>query len=242
MRYIYLSPHLDDAVLSAGGLIYEQSKSGIPVEVWTFMCGFPPEGEVSPLAQALHFQWEFSSAKETVEKRRAENVKATAIVGAKAVHFDFLDCIYRRSQNGDWLYAENIFDPPHADEEGLPGGIAKAIAPRLEPDDVLICQLAIGSHVDHIIVRKAAELLGRPLLYDADIPYLLNHPEELSPKTAGMKEKVHVVSEATLRSWQEAIAAYKSQIAVLFENPGLMPAKVRAYWSEYRGIRFWKSK
>ncbi|MCL4529807.1 MAG: PIG-L family deacetylase [Chloroflexi bacterium] len=240
MRYVYLSPHLDDAVLSAGGLIYEQTRSGNPVEIWTIMCGFPPEGEVSPFAEDMHMQWGFSSARETVEKRRSENMNAAAIVGAKAVHFDFLDCIYRRSKNGDWLYAENIFDPPHADEADLPVEIAKETASRLQPNDVLVCQLAIGSHIDHVTVRKAAELLKRPLIYDADIPYLLNHPDELGPKTAGMKEKVYSISEAGLKSWQEAIAAYKSQMAVLFESPELMREKILAYWSEHQGIRFWE--
>ncbi|NTU55874.1 MAG: PIG-L family deacetylase, partial [Anaerolineales bacterium] len=48
MRWIYLSPHLDDAVLSAGGLIYEQTRSGTPVEIWTFMCGVPSGTEFSP--------------------------------------------------------------------------------------------------------------------------------------------------------------------------------------------------
>ncbi len=240
MRYIYLSPHLDDAILSAGGLIYEQTQSGAPVEIWTFMCGFPPEGEISPLAQKLHTEWGFSSARETVEMRRLENLNATAIVGAKAVQFDFLDCIYRRGKNGDWLYADNIFDPPHADEADLPAEIAKVIAPRTQPDDVLVCQLTVGNHVDHVTVRKAAELLERPLIYDADIPYLLNHPDELNPKTAGMKAKAHSVSEAGLKAWQEAIAAYASQIAVLFESPELMQEKIQAYWSERRGIRFWE--
>jgi hypothetical protein len=37
MRWIYLSPHLDDAALSAGGLIYEQTQAGIQVEIWTFI-------------------------------------------------------------------------------------------------------------------------------------------------------------------------------------------------------------
>ena len=41
MRWIYISPHLDDAVLSAGGLLYDQAQKGIPVEIWTVVCGYP---------------------------------------------------------------------------------------------------------------------------------------------------------------------------------------------------------
>ena len=39
MRWVYLSPHLDDAVFSAGGLIYEQAQGGLPVEIWTYNLG-----------------------------------------------------------------------------------------------------------------------------------------------------------------------------------------------------------
>ena len=91
MRWIYLSPHLDDAVLSAGGLIYEQTRSGLSVEIWTFMCGYAPPGEVSSFAQLQHAQWGFSSAEETTRVRRQEDNIAASIVGARVVHFDFLD-------------------------------------------------------------------------------------------------------------------------------------------------------
>ena len=113
MRWIYLSPHLDDIAFSAGGLIYDQVRAGIPVEIWTLMCGFPPgpESAISPFAQLLHFQWGFSSAEETIRLRRAEDKNAIASLGAVPVHFDFLDCIYRRGPTGEWLYTE-VFGPP----------------------------------------------------------------------------------------------------------------------------------
>src|SRR5215510_3669383 len=98
MRWIYLSPHLDDAALSAGGLIYEQTQAGIPVEIWTFMCGDPQLTEHSPLTQRLHEIWGFADAAETVRERRKEDMRAAEILGAKVLHFDFLDCIYRRGQ------------------------------------------------------------------------------------------------------------------------------------------------
>jgi LmbE family N-acetylglucosaminyl deacetylase len=240
MRWIYISPHLDDAVLSAGGLIYEQTKSGLPVEIWTVMCGFPPQGEVSPLAQVLHFQWGFASAEETVRLRRAENEKAALLLGAKTVYFDFLDCIYRRGNGGEWLYTMGVFDPPLAEEADLPAQIAAAISARLKPDDVLVCQFGVGRHVDHVTVRRAAELLGRPLLYDVDIPYLFNHPTELAPNTAGMKETAQPVTEAGLGAWQEAILAYSSQLSTLFESPDQVRELIRNYWTDKGGIGFWK--
>ena len=239
MRYIYLSPHLDDAVLSAGGLIYEQSRAGIPVEIWSFMCGFPPDDQLSPIAQVLHYQWGTTTAEETIRIRRAEDARAGEIVGAKTVHFDFLDCIYRRGKDGEWLYSD-VFVPPHKAEADLPAQIAQVMVAWLKPDDMVVCQLAVGSHVDHVLVRKAAEMLGRPLMFDADIPYLLNHPDELEPKTARMKESLLTVSEAGFGFWLAAAEAYASQLSTLFESRDEMHDKMRGYWAESKGIRLWR--
>jgi LmbE family N-acetylglucosaminyl deacetylase len=240
MRWIYISPHLDDAVLSAGGLIYEQTRAGMDVEIWTLLCGFPPSEEFSPFAQVLHYQWGIPAAAEGVSTRRAEDTKAASIVGAKTVHFDFLDCIYRRGKNGDWLYS-NVFVPPHEDDEDLPARIAESISARLQPTDQLVCQLGLGSHLDHVLVRRAVELLQRPILYDVDIPYLFNSPAELASQTAGMKANTHRITDSGLSSWQDAILAYESQLSGLFDSPEAMRTQIQQYWSEYIGIRLWST-
>jgi LmbE family N-acetylglucosaminyl deacetylase len=239
MRWIYLSPHLDDAALSAGGLIFDQTQAGTPVEIWTFMCGDPHLTEYSSFASKLHADWGFADAEETVRLRRIEDQQAAEILGAQVVHFDFLDCIYRRGKNGAWLYKE-IAIPPLPDDADLPAQIASAITPRLLPDDVLVTQLAVGSHVDHVLVRMAAELLGRPLVYDIDIPYLFYKPHEFEPKSAGMQEETHRISEAGLERWQDAVLAYKSQLPALGEalsTPEATRESIRSYWEEWKGIR-----
>ena len=240
MRWIYISPHLDDAVLSAGGLIYEQTHAGMDVEIWTFMCGFPPSEELSPYAQILHKDWGISSAADVVTARRAEDIRAANMVGAKTVYFDFLDCIYRRGRNGDWLYSY-VFDPPHEEEVDLPAQIAETIFARLKPTDQLVCQFGLGSHIDHILVRRAVDLLQLPVLYDVDIPYLFKAPEELAPNTAGMKEHTHRITEAGLKSWQDAIAAYESQISSLFDSSDAMREQIKSYWAENSGLRLWSN-
>ena len=192
MRWIYLSPHLDDAALSAGGLIYDQTQAGIPVELWTFMCGDPHLKEYSPLTQVIHKMWNFADAEEAVRERRKEDMNAAAILGAKISHFDFLDCIYRRGEKGEWLYTEGVFGALHPEDADLPAQIASTITPRLQPDDVLVCQLSVGSHVDHVLVRQAAELLGRQLIYDIDMPYFLYKSDEFEAKAARMKESTQI--------------------------------------------------
>jgi LmbE family N-acetylglucosaminyl deacetylase len=239
MRWIYISPHLDDAVLSAGGFIYEQTQAGIPVEIWTIVCGYPPPGELTPFAQLLHQQWGTGTAQETVDLRRGEDVKAAGIVGATTLHFDVPDCIYRRGPDGEPLYLD-IFVPPHEAEAQLPDEIAQNIAPRLQPNDQIICQLGVGKHVDHVLVRQAAERLNRPLWYAADVPYLFWHPDELEPQVVGMKESIQSITEASLNAWIEAVLAYESQLSTLFESQDKMKEEFRSYWSKRSGISLWK--
>lgn len=238
MRWIYISPHLDDAVLSAGGFIYEQTQAGNPVEIWTIVCGFPPPGELTLRAQVEHFQWGTGTAEETIKLRRAEDIKAASIVGAKSVHFDVPDCIYRRGPDGEALYLD-IFVQPHEAEKHLPNQIAKAIAPRLQVDDRVICQLGIGGHVDHILVRQTVERLNRPLWYAADVPYVLRHPEELTPLVTGMKESLHTITETGLNAWVEAVLAHESQISTLFDNPDKAREEIRTYYSKRGGFSTW---
>jgi LmbE family N-acetylglucosaminyl deacetylase len=239
MRWIYLSPHLDDAVLSAGGFICEQTASGIEFEIWTIMSGIPPGMELTQYAKGMHDQWGTGTPEETIRHRRDEDRKAASIVGARTVQLDFLDCIYRRGRDGTALYSDIHSAPDKADEE-LTSQIADALMARLKPDDVILCQLAIGGHVDHVVVRSAAEMLARPLIYCADIPYLFNYPEDLSIKTAGMQESLQPVSETNFGHWLEAIGAYVSQINSLFENSESMQAKMRNYWSKRGGIPLWR--
>ena len=58
MEWIYFSPHLDDVALSCGGLAWEQSQSGSPVQVWTICAGDPPARPLSAFAEELHERWE----------------------------------------------------------------------------------------------------------------------------------------------------------------------------------------
>ncbi len=130
--------------------------------------------------------------------------------------------------------------PPHPEDTWIPPQIAETISTHLRPDDVLVCQLAVGSHPDHVLVRQGAELLGRPLLYDIDVPYILSHPGEWEAKTTGMRESAHFITETGLGRWKEAALAYKSQIPALgeeFDTSEKVQAAIQVYWAERAGIR-----
>jgi LmbE family N-acetylglucosaminyl deacetylase len=239
MRWIYISPHFDDAVLSCGGLIWEQTHKGTPVEIWTICAGDAQPGPLSPLAMACHQQWGLASPDEVVAARRIENQAAAGLVGAEIVNFSIPDCIYRRAPTGELLYPEEVFVSIHPIDRNLDSEIAVALNTELQPDDRIVSPLAIGSHVDHILTRRAAERLGRQLWFYADIPYLLNHNELLAPATANLNETRLTITKRGLGCWQNGISSYRSQILMLFETREKMQDAISLYWESLRGIRLW---
>ena len=236
MRWIYLSPHFDDAVLSCGGLIFEQSRQGLQTEIWTIFAGDAPAGPLSPLALRCHVDWGIPDVHELVAVRREEDQAAAAIVGAELLHFSLPDCIYRRSADGEPLYPDEVFVPFHPFDRGLDADIAAVLAAGLVLDDILISPLAIGEHVDHRLARLAAERLDRPLRYYADIPYVFRRPETLAPATQSMASDPFPVSEEGLHAWISGSAAYQTQMVMLFESETKMAACLRADWETRRGI------
>ncbi|MDD2923198.1 MAG: hypothetical protein PHQ36_13010, partial [Anaerolineales bacterium] len=184
-------------------------------------------------------QWGIAAAADLIRARRVEDTEAAKILGAKTIRLDYLDCIYRRGKNGNWLYAD-IFVPPHEDEADLPAQIAESISARLAPDAVLVCPLGLGLHIDHILVRRAVETLAYPIFYYADVPYLFRSPHELAPNTLEMRQITHRLEESAVEAWQNAAGAYVSQIGSLFESPEAMRAQIREYAVENDGIRLWR--
>jgi LmbE family N-acetylglucosaminyl deacetylase len=241
MRWIYLSPHFDDAVLSCGGLIHEQSHHGnVLTEIWTILAGDPPPGPLSEFARQTHALWGVTSGEDMVALRRAEDEAAAALVGAELVHFDIQDCIYRRSSKGDFLYTETVMTSAHPSDRKLPIRIATALRSELRQDDVLVCPLALGGHVDHGLVRRAAESLRLPLFYYADVPYVLNAPQTLAAQIPLLDGQLYHVPEASLETWLEGVAAYRSQVDSLFKGEGTLFEAIRAFWARETGIRLWR--
>jgi LmbE family N-acetylglucosaminyl deacetylase len=238
MRWIYLSPHFDDAALCAGGLIYDQYQAGEVVEIWTVMSGIPSENELTPYARVMHERWSTGTAAQTVELRRAEDHRAAAILGARLIQLGFLDAIYRTTPDGAALYDDPVGASVHAQDAELVRDIARRLKRRLRGDEMVISLLGIGDHADHVIVRGAAEAAGCQLQYVADFPYVINFPETMAPKVAGLKSQGRRVSESGVRVWIEAVEAYASQLGSVFGESSAAEI-IRRYWEPLEGIEVW---
>lgn len=212
------------------------------VEIWTLMAGFPEHQELSDFGRRMHADWRTTTPAATVRQRREEDLRAAAITGLACRHFDFIDCLYRRDGQGQPLYEEAVGVPIHPADAPLPGRLCQTLLAELRDDDSVICQLGIGDHVDHLLVRSAAEMLERSLIHVADVPYVLNHPDELWPRTVSLDSWIEPVSEAGFEAWERAVGAYTSQLSTLFPGLEAMHERLRAYWSGSMGIRLWRPR
>ena len=220
MNWIYLSPHLDDVVLSCGGLIWEQTQAGELVSIWTICAGDPPDEPFSAYAYSLHARWETGG--DAVERRRREDNAACARISATARHLGVPDCIYRftvldetedlsgeRGQdNRQFLYASEdaLFGPLHPAEINLVKELSLEFSNTLPPGAEIVSPLSLFGHVDHRLTRAAAEGLGRPLWYYADYPYILRAMDQIEYlRQTGWEEVFFPVSPAGLTAWQELV-------------------------------------
>ena len=236
MKWIYLSPHLDDVVLSLGGLLWEQSQAGNEVEIWTICAGDPPPGAFSPFAESLHARWETGT--QSMSIRRAEDRASCQRLGAAYVHFPIPDCIYRRSPiSGKHLYAaeDALWEPVHPDEESLIVQICEQIQANLSSQAQVVCPMTIGNHVDHRLTRAAAESLGRPLWFYADYPYVLQN--EHMARLKEFPSKVTKISSKGITAWQEGVAAHHSQISTFWQDLHEMNQAIQFFAEKMGGVR-----
>jgi hypothetical protein len=133
----------------------------------------------------------------------------------------------------------DVFGPRNQLEADLPADITAALSEELQPDDRIVCPLSIGGHIDHVLVREAVEALKLPLWFYADVPYILRNPETLESSIKGLKAQSFPVTQKGLAAWLDGIAAYKSQIKMLFEAEEKMRETIRAYWADGKNIRLW---
>lgn len=247
---LYLGAHLDDVVLSCGGQIAQTTAVGGRVLVATMMAGDPPSGAFSAYAQGLHERW--ALAQEVVAVRRAEDVAACGLLGAEVWHGRVPDCIYRLNPaTGETFYNADgeifgVVAPDELDESGLLGEIT-AVLRRLPAAEQVYAPLGVGNHVDHQLVRLAAEqVFGADLLYYEDYPYG-QHPHLVDAfwaqeSAVGRTWQVQVVgvSHTAVERRCAAILAYASQMSSFFTDEADLQAKVRGYVTAVGGERLWR--
>lgn len=223
-----VSPHLDDAVFSAGGTLAELALAGWRVEMVTvFTASVPnPQG----FALACQLDKGLPADLDYMDLRRQEDCDAARALGiAEPTHLPFREAPHRGYGSAAALFAE--LRPDDRIALNLADAFEKLIA-DMRPDLILAPQ-AIGGHVDHLHVVRAfqAALPPLPILWWRDFPYTVRTDAMQEPYrdhfAALPAHRVRLGSEAERRK-AVACAAYRSQIGFQFGGPEGLAERLRA--------------
>jgi LmbE family N-acetylglucosaminyl deacetylase len=202
---VAISPHLDDAAFSVGGLLAARARGGDRITIVTCFTGnvAQPQG----FALACQLDKGLDAAVDYMALRRDEDLAACAVIGAEAIHLPFPEAPHRGYASAAELFAERRMD----DGVLLPLTYALGeLVERLAPD-LLLGPLAVGDHVDHWIVREALAASAQTLMLWEDWPYL---------RRAGTLQDTPSVSHALTDDDRQArlamCGAYTSQLGFQF--------------------------
>lgn len=225
----FLSPHLDDAALSCGGLI-EHLANKTSVTVATIFTGTTTGPQTLSAKKSLSNS-DYTSAKDYYQARIAEDRKAFSHVPVTLVHLGEVEALWRKKQHPSVttkllgkLLPEVLHLYPTYRYHIVSGRIApgdKALLLRLQKTlttlipkhAIVFAPYGIGNHADHLVVRQAAEAITQPI-YWTDQPYLVREDRQKS-RFPGMTLHEYSFNQAKK---DRIIQAYSSQMPLLFPN------------------------
>ena len=237
---VVMSPHLDDAVLSCGALLAHLAGKCPVTVVTVFTEAAPPPWSLPARLQLRAIG--VTDADDFYEQRRAEDTKVLAEIGAEVVHLGLRDAMFRRVGDtagrhllpGRWpAYPTFRFDIARGrvarGDAGLPADVGALVGEvaRDTGAGILFAPLGVGTHVDHMITRQAAQYLPLRTVYYSDFPY----SQKADPEP-GFLRRAGLVPHQWLSGRAEnaaRIAGYRTQFAGLFPQ-GSVPLCAEIYW------------
>ncbi|GAP13470.1 uncharacterized protein, LmbE homolog [Longilinea arvoryzae] len=238
LEHIYLSPHLDDAVYSCGGRIFNQRQSGQAVRVITICAGQADAVWFSPFAQEYHHLW--GDPPDPVGLRLEEDRRALAVWNVAGIYWPTPDSIYR-FLNDLPVYPNQtaLFSPPHQQEAH---GLLMEWMQRWEALDLnlhdvrLYAPLAAGRHVDHVLVNRFARLLenlGWSVWYYEDFPHAYDRATlDAALATFGPATRTAHTERIDLQAKLTAMLVYSSQVSMMFGDADGLKARVRDFTAD----------
>lgn len=221
LRLLAVSPHLDDAVFSAGGTLALRVREGWDVTIATVFTQSVP----NPQGFALACQLDKGLAPDVdyMALRRDEDIAACQAIGAAARHLPFSEAPHR-----SYASASALFAGVRADDD-----VARPLRPALQDltaelrPDLILGPAGIGNHADHLIVRGILcnADWARPLQFWDDWPYV-----DRGDHDGG--DIVVTLDTDARRAKAIAAAFYRSQLGFQFGGAAALAARLDGIWSE----------
>jgi LmbE family N-acetylglucosaminyl deacetylase len=211
-RVVAVSPHLDDAVFSAGGTLARLAAAGHEVVVVTVFTG----SVAAPTGFALACQTDKGLAPDVdyMALRREEDAAALGRLGVRGQHLGLLEAPHRGYGSPPELFAGRH------DGDDVASDVLDALAPRLARADLVLAPQAVGDHVDHQVVTAVVAARADPdrTAWWRDTPYAVRHPDAVgAPGVAGAEIAVDVTD--VLAAKAAAAGAYATQVGFQFGGP-----------------------
>ncbi|MDG9702544.1 PIG-L family deacetylase [Streptomyces sp. DH37] len=209
-----VSPHLDDAVFSAGGTLAVLARAGWSVRVVT--CFTASVDDPCPFALSTQLDKGLPAEADYMALRRAEDAAAQRVLGTlPPVHLPLPEAPHR-----GYGSAPELFAPPLAGD-AVGAELESLLRPHLAPADLVLAPQGIGGHVDHVITARAvaaAAPLPRTCWW-RDVPYVTRAPHAADgppPSRPAGASEVTVDITTVLARKNAAAACYASQLGFQF--------------------------
>ncbi len=222
---LFLSPHLDDAAFSCGGLMAQLADAG-----WRSVMATAFTATVLPVtgfALACQLDKGLGPEIDYMALRRNEDRTAAAILGVTDLRWLELP----EAPHRGYPAAAELFGAIRSDDEiwrPLAAEIA-ALVDEMRPDLVLAPQ-GLGNHVDHRqMIRAVLQVAPQHLAFYRDTPYAIRNPNAvLNVEASGMHECALGITDGLQRKIA-ASCTYGSQIGFQFGGPAPLAAALREF-------------
>jgi LmbE family N-acetylglucosaminyl deacetylase len=242
---VFVSPHLDDAVLSCAALMRTMAERA-PVTVVTLFSAAGPEPHTRAARTFLRQCGATDAADLFAARRREDGAVLDGLgLGVRHVHLGHPDALFRRRRDPSGLlrragrvlpeldhrYPTFRFDialgrVSRGDQELRAQLVAEVT--DLARGAVVFAPLGVGRHVDHLLARSVGEHLGA-VLY-GDFPYTVRDPAAEAVAAGGRRPWAWADG---LAARQPAIAGYRTQVDALFPD-GEIPLGPETYYPSSR--------
>ncbi|MGI5828242.1 MAG: PIG-L family deacetylase [Patescibacteria group bacterium] len=228
----FISPHLDDVVLSASALIFQLRKHVSITVVNVFTQADKPPYTFS--AKSYLRQCGYNDAEKLFQDRIKEDQSVLENLADSVINLNFIDAQWRKRTNQNRLqhslssllpelihtyptYRFHIRKPIISTEDASMITQIKERLKAIVKNGAVFCPLAIGSHIDHIIVRSVCEDLFYKPVFWADCPYMKNKKITIQVKNM---TSFTISQDLTLK--QELVSGYETQYKAMFGSNALV--------------------